>query len=150
MPPGCRNVSPWHVAPFPGRPPAWGRGPQLLPGASRIMGAGAWVTVTLGLQGSGSSAGLLEAEAPVQHLRGVLRPGGHASRRAAQHDSDQRPAVPDRLEEQAMPGVVGVSVLDPDRALIGDDQVVGVIPPVLVMSRRLRQVEELLADDRPE
>ena len=45
-----------------------------------------------------------EPEARVQHARDVLRAGCRAGGGAVQHGPDQRPAVPDRLEQQAVPG----------------------------------------------
>ena len=91
-----------------------------------------------------------EPEAPVQHLLGVLHAGGRAGGRTAQHDPDQRPAVPDRLEQQAVPGDVGIPGLDPRGALVRADQRVGVVPPVLVVPVSLRQVVEPQVHDRPE
>jgi hypothetical protein len=44
------------------------------------------------------SAGATEPEAPVQHPPGILRAGRRAGGGAVQHDTDQCPAVPDRLE----------------------------------------------------
>ena len=51
-------------------------------------------------------------------MRGVPRAGGRAGGGAAQHGPDQGPAVPGRLEQQAVPGVVGVPGLDPGGALV--------------------------------
>src|SRR5690348_13191661 len=93
---------------------------------------------------------LAEPEAPVQHLLGILRAGRRAGGGAAQDDPDQRPAVPDRLEQQAVPGRVGVAGLDPGGALVGADQRVGIVPPVLVVPGPLRQVVEPQVHDRPE
>ena len=49
-----------------------------------------------------------------------------------------------------MPGVVGVPGLDPDGTRVIADQLVGVVPPVLVVSIPFRQVVEPLLHDRPE
>src|ERR1700761_5624804 len=85
----------------------------------------------------------LEAVAPVEHFGGVLGRGRDAAGGAVQGHPDQVPAVPDRLEQQAVPGVVGVAVLDPDRALVRADERAGVLPPVVVVAAALRQVVEV-------
>src|ERR1700758_2960793 len=83
-----------------------------------------------------------EPEGPVQHSFGVLRGGRSAGGGTTEHEPDQRPAVPARLEQQAVPGIVGVPALDPDGAVVRADQRVGVVPPVLLMPAPLRQMVE--------
>ena len=68
---------------------------------------------------------------PVQYFVGILRAGRRAGGGAARHHPEQRPAIPDRLEHHAVPGIVGVPGLDPGGAGIRAGQLVGVVPPVL-------------------
>src|SRR5579872_937055 len=73
-------------------------------------------------------------EGPVEHPGRVGSVDRGADARAAEVDPDERAAVPDDLEEQAMARGRGVAGFDADRALVHAEQRVQVHPAVGVMA----------------
>jgi hypothetical protein len=90
--------------------PGWfrGRGPRVGSWAGSAGGVLGWFC----RWGPGGLGGLLEGEAPVEDLGGVLEAGEGAGGWGAEDDADEGAAVADGFEEEGVGGVVGVAGFD--------------------------------------
>src|ERR1700722_19698472 len=87
----------------------WGeRGTRADGGSGGPIGPG----VGAGGLGWGGLGGLVEGEAPVEDLGGVLEAGEGAGGRGAEDDADEGAAVADGFEEEGVGGGVGVAGFD--------------------------------------